>query len=289
MIDKLGRGLTVEVVFIAAFIGLAFRSFAVMVASVMPAIFPVVAAGTLLWLLGDGLRFASVVALTVSLGLGLSATIHFLNRMRLEDRPQGVPGVAVQRATILMGPPLILTTVVLACGFVVTVLSALPMLQIFGWLSALAMLLALIADRTILRPTITLLRIILAPGATARRSERAFVLNPISSPDFRSSSLPSQFQARAFYHAERVFFHWLGSAFRAATVEACAPFDPGGRSPPPLVVLATRRCRDMLIAVRKPYAPRAACRRPMYASTNAARNSTKRRQVGIVTPRPSRS
>ena len=159
MIDKLSRGITVEVVFVAAFIGLAFRSFLVMVASVMPALFPVVAAGTLLWLLGDGLRFASVVALTVSLGLGLSATIHFLNRLRLEDKPQDPPGLAVERATVLMGPPLILTMVVLACALVMTVLSTLPMLRVFGWLSALAMLLALVADFTILRPTITFLRV----------------------------------------------------------------------------------------------------------------------------------
>ena len=41
--------------------------------------------GTVLWVMGEGLQFASVVALTVSFGLGLSATIHFLNRLRLED------------------------------------------------------------------------------------------------------------------------------------------------------------------------------------------------------------
>jgi predicted RND superfamily exporter protein len=61
---------------------------------------------------------------------------------------------------VLMGPPLILTSVVLACGLAVTVLSDLPSLRLFGWLSALAMLAALTADLTILRPTITLLRII---------------------------------------------------------------------------------------------------------------------------------
>jgi predicted RND superfamily exporter protein len=86
MIEKLNRGLTVEVVFVAAFIGLAFRSPLVMLASILPAIFPIVVAGTMLWLLGDGLQFASVIALTVSFGLGMSATIHFLNRLRLEEK-----------------------------------------------------------------------------------------------------------------------------------------------------------------------------------------------------------
>jgi uncharacterized protein len=158
MIEKLNRGLTVEVVFVAAFIGLAFRSVVVMCASILPAVFPIVVSGSLLWALGDGLQFASVIALTVSFGLGLSATIHFLNRMRQEERPGDSPAESVQRATLLVGPALILTSVVLSCGLVVTVFSNLPSLRLFGWLSTLAMMLALVADLTILRPVITFLR-----------------------------------------------------------------------------------------------------------------------------------
>lgn len=153
MIDKLNRGLTVEFALVAVFIGLAFRSVVVMFASILPGIFPVVLSGTVLWLLGEGLQFASVVALTVSFGLGLSATIHFLNRLRLEEKPGVSEAQAVERATVLVGPALILTTVVLACGLVVTVFSDLPSLRLFGWLSAFAMIAALIADLFILRPT----------------------------------------------------------------------------------------------------------------------------------------
>jgi hypothetical protein len=97
MIEKLNHGLMVEVLFVAAFIGLAFRSFIVSFAIILPGIFPILAAGDILWALGDGLQFASVVALTVSFGLGLSASIHFLNRLRLENslipaRPLGSSG-----------------------------------------------------------------------------------------------------------------------------------------------------------------------------------------------------
>jgi uncharacterized protein len=153
MIEKLNRGLTIEFAFVAVFIGLAFRSWVVMFACILPGIFPVVLSGTVLWALGEGLQFASVVALTVSFGLGLSATIHFLNRLRLESKPGVSSAVAVERATVLVGPALILTTVVLACGLVVTVFSDLPSLRLFGWLSAFSMVAALIADLFILRPT----------------------------------------------------------------------------------------------------------------------------------------
>ena len=153
MIEKLNRGLTVEFALVAVFIGLAFRSWVVMLACILPGIFPVVLAGTVLWALGEGLQFASVVALTVSFGLGLSATIHFLNRLRSESKPGITSTLAVERATVLMGPALILTTVVLACGLGVAVFSDLPSLRLFGWLSAFAMVSALIADLFILRPT----------------------------------------------------------------------------------------------------------------------------------------
>jgi predicted RND superfamily exporter protein len=153
MIGKLNHGLTIEFGLVAAFIGLAFRSVVVMFASILPGIFPVVLSGTVLWLMGEGLQFASVVALTVSFGLGLSATIHFLNRLRLEQQPGVNEAQAVERATVLVGPALILTTVVLACGLVVTVFSDLPSLRLFGWLSAFSMVAALVADLFILRPT----------------------------------------------------------------------------------------------------------------------------------------
>jgi uncharacterized protein len=151
MIDKLSRGLTIEIVFVAAFIGIAFWSPVVMLISILPGLFPIVFAGSLLLLLGQGLQFASVIALTVSFGLGLSATIHFLNRLQIEDIDPD-PAVGVERATILVGPPLILTSAVLACGLAMTVLSSLPSLRLFGWLSAIAMIAALFADLFMLRP-----------------------------------------------------------------------------------------------------------------------------------------
>ncbi len=156
MIDKLSRGLTIEIVFVAAFIGLAFWSPVVMLISILPGLFPIVLAGSLLLVLGQGLQFASVIALTVSFGLGLSATIHFLNRLQIEDIDPD-PAVGVERATILVGPPLILTSAVLACGLAMTVLSSLPSLRLFGWLSAFAMVAALIADLFMLRPIATFL------------------------------------------------------------------------------------------------------------------------------------
>ena len=130
MINKLNRALTIEFAFIAAFVGFAFRSARIGLACLPSGIFPVVAGGSLLRLFGFGLQFSGVVALFVSFGLGLSATIHFLNRMTQSRRRGEDPAIAVERATVLMGPALILTALVLACGLAALVFSDLPPLRL---------------------------------------------------------------------------------------------------------------------------------------------------------------
>jgi hypothetical protein len=161
MISKLSTGLTVNMLFIAVLIGLAFRSGFVMAVAVLPALFPIVISGAVLWVFDEGLQFASIVALTVAFGLALSATIHYLNRLRLEYVPGEDAAEGIVRATVLIGPALILTTLVLACGLAVTVLSDLPSLQLFGWLTAFTLLAALAGDLLILPATAMYLRTLL--------------------------------------------------------------------------------------------------------------------------------
>jgi predicted RND superfamily exporter protein len=158
MIGKLSTGLTVEMGFVAILLGIAFRSFFVASVAVLPGLFPIVIAGAVLWVFGEGLQFASIVALTVAFGLGLSATIQYLNRLRLEYQPGEDPEIAVRRATALVGPALILTSLVLAFGLGVTIFSDLPSLRIFGWLGAFTLIAALAGDLVILPATAVLLR-----------------------------------------------------------------------------------------------------------------------------------
>jgi predicted RND superfamily exporter protein len=166
MIRNLSVALTSEMVFVAVLLGLAFGSAFIMAIAVLPGLFPIVIAGAVLWWFDEGLQFASIVALTVAFGLGLSATIHYLNRLRLEYVPGEEPAAGIRRATTLVGPALILTTLVLAFGLGVTILSDLPSLRLFGWLSAFTLVAALIGDLLILPATAMWLRVSL------RRAQR---------------------------------------------------------------------------------------------------------------------
>jgi predicted RND superfamily exporter protein len=158
MITQLDESIPLCVLVAALLLTLAFRSVFVGFISLLPGLFPVVTSGALLWYLDGGLEFASVVALLVVFGLGVDALIHFLNRLRLEEQPGVPPEIAIRRARVLVGPAIILTTIVLAFGLGVTVFSDLPSLRLFGLVCGVTLLASLVADLVFLPATILVYR-----------------------------------------------------------------------------------------------------------------------------------
>jgi predicted RND superfamily exporter protein len=154
MISQLKESIPICVAFAGVLLGMAFRSPFVAVVSLLPGLFPVLASGAMLWAQGGGLEFASVVALLVVFGLGIDALIHFLNRLRLEERKGDAPELAIRRARVLVGPAIILTTIVLAFGLGVTIFSDLPSLRTFGLVCGFTLLASLLADLVFLPATI---------------------------------------------------------------------------------------------------------------------------------------
>ena len=158
MISQLNEALPLCVAFAALLLALAFRSVFVGVVSLLPGLYPVVASGAFLWARGDGLEFASVVALLVVFGLSIDALIHFFNRLSIEEAEEPRADIAIRRARVLVGPAIILTTLVLAFGLGVTVFSDLPSLRTFGIISATTLGASLVADLVFLPALIMLIR-----------------------------------------------------------------------------------------------------------------------------------
>jgi hypothetical protein len=162
LIAELNWGLVGDIFIVFAFLAIALRSLLVGVASVLPALFPIFATGALLYVTGEGLQFASIIAITVAFSLAIDSTIHFLNRFRLEEdrlASQGGSTAEALRSTVHhIGPAVVLTTLVLALGLGVTILSDLPSLRLFGRLAAACLLASLVGQLIILPATIALYR-----------------------------------------------------------------------------------------------------------------------------------
>lgn len=150
MIGQLNRGLLAAVVVVIALMGFAFRSVRIAAVSVVPNLVPIVAAGAFIYLTGGGLEYASVIALTVAFGIAVDDTIHFLNRLRVEEGRARDPEAAVYETVAKIGPVLILTTLVLVVGLAVTLISELPAMRLFGQLFVTTLAAALATDLLVL-------------------------------------------------------------------------------------------------------------------------------------------
>jgi predicted RND superfamily exporter protein len=160
LIGELNWGLIGDMFVIFIFLGIALRSVLSGVTSILPSLFPIFATGAILWLGGEGLQFASIIAITVAFALAIDSTIHFLNRFQLEESRPGVANVdeALIRTMHHIGPVIVLTTIVLALGLGVTILSHLPSLRLFGRLAGICLFASLIGQLIILPATVRLFR-----------------------------------------------------------------------------------------------------------------------------------
>jgi predicted RND superfamily exporter protein len=162
LISEMNWGLVGDIFVIFIFLGIALRSVMAGVSSALPSLFPIFATGALLWATGQGMQFASIMALTVAFSLAIDSTIHFLNRFRLEEERIG-PGPNSAHEALMatahhIGPAVVLTTIVLALGLGVTMLSDLPSLRLFGQLAGICLVASLIGQLIILPATIALFR-----------------------------------------------------------------------------------------------------------------------------------
>lgn len=144
MIARLNQSLAMAIAVIIFLIGFSMRSVLYGVASIAPNLLPIAAGGTYLYLLGHGLQFTSVVAFTVAFGIAVDSTIHVLNRYRIERHKRSSVEEAVTSTLTAIGPVLIVATIVLISGVVVTVISEMPTVQLYGQISSVVLITALV-------------------------------------------------------------------------------------------------------------------------------------------------
>lgn len=156
MIGKLNQSLALAIGVIIVLIGLAMGSFTYALASIAPNLLPIATAGTFLYFADHGLQFTSVVAFTVAFGIAVDSTIHVLNRYRLERAKTKNVDAAIGETLKAIGPVLIVATIILVAGVAVTVISELPMVRLYGQISSLVLVTALLGAMVFLPAILSL-------------------------------------------------------------------------------------------------------------------------------------
>ncbi len=146
LIRDLAGSLLLATVLIFALMTVLFRSFSLGLISILPNALALLGSAACLVLMDQPLQFVSVLCFTVCLGISVDDTIHFLMRY-LWHRREGETGTdATVHSMREIGPALMVTTCVFVSGNAVVLLSYIPALRMYAWLSCASLTLALVGD-----------------------------------------------------------------------------------------------------------------------------------------------
>jgi len=151
MIERLNISFAIAVVSAGLFIALWFGNWRYGLVSLMPNILPIACVGAWLAATGWGLQFSSAIAMTIAFGIAVDDTVHVINRLRLEARPEDpFNREAIRAAFREIAPVLTITTIVLSCGMLASQVSSIPTIAYFGALVIAVFVLALFAVLVVL-------------------------------------------------------------------------------------------------------------------------------------------
>jgi hypothetical protein len=150
MIEDLWKSLATAagVMFLMIWVGL--RSLRYALVSIVPNVFPLLCTGAFIVLTGRYLEMSTVIVFSISLGIAVDDTIHFLVRFKREMASGADADLAIRRTFKVVGTAIVMTTVALVGGHLVVMISAFPAIQLFGLLAAVTIASALIGDLLIL-------------------------------------------------------------------------------------------------------------------------------------------
>lgn len=140
------QGLGVAIVIISGLMALLFQNWRMLIISLIPNLFPLLLAGTLLGFLGIELEAGISIVFAVIFGIAVDDTIHFLSKYklaRLKGRSREDSLLITFRET---GKAIILTSIILFFGFLVMLFSIHPPSVTIGLLISLTLLSALVSD-----------------------------------------------------------------------------------------------------------------------------------------------
>ena len=144
--------LTIGVVFLAimAMFLVLFRSLKIAFVAILPSM---LASGSVLGLmgwLGIPLDVMTITIAAICIGIGVDHSIHYIHRFRSEIKQQASARIAIEKSHASTGKAFYYTSVIIVVGFSILGLSNFIPTIYFGVITAFAMLVALIANLTLL-------------------------------------------------------------------------------------------------------------------------------------------
>ena len=127
-----------------------FRSWKLGLIALIPNLFPLAATAATLYFTTGVIQYTAVMALTIGIALAVDDTIQFISRYQQERESGASVEAAAEQSLRRVGAVLVVSSVIMLCGFSSLLFCALPPIQLFGGLSCVLILAALGGDALML-------------------------------------------------------------------------------------------------------------------------------------------
>ena len=139
-------GLGIAFVVIGLLMGLLFRSWKMLLISMIPNVIPLILTGGFMGLFGIALTASTALVFVIAFGIAVDDTIHFLSRYRLERNNGFGVEEAIQNSLLGTGKAMLITSFILMGGFVLLLMSDFGGTFNTGLFTGLTIIFALLAD-----------------------------------------------------------------------------------------------------------------------------------------------
>lgn len=143
-------GLGIAFMAIALIAGILFRSYSMAIISLIPNIIPLLIIAGIIGMAGIDMNISTSIIFTISFGIAVDDTIHFLSKMKLEMQSGKHYLYALKRTYLSTGRAIVITTLILCAGFLMLILSDFRSTHLIGLLVSLTLLFAVLTDLLVL-------------------------------------------------------------------------------------------------------------------------------------------
>ena len=143
-------GLLIAFGVIALIMGVLFKSFRVIVITLIPNILPLMLIGGFMGFTGIDLKVSTSIIFTIAFGIAVDDTIHYMSKLRMELNKGKSLAYALKRSSISTGKAITVTSIILCSGFITLILSDFMSTYYIGLLVSMTLVFAVISDLMLL-------------------------------------------------------------------------------------------------------------------------------------------
>lgn len=140
------QGLLLSILIVGLIIALIHKSWKMALIAIIPNLLPIIFIGGLMGLLGIELKSSTSIIFTIAFGIATDDTVHFLGRLKLELLKGKSLLYALKRTYLSTGKAVVVTSLILAAGFMTLMTSGFESTFLFGLLVSITILIAVLTD-----------------------------------------------------------------------------------------------------------------------------------------------